>query len=133
MHNCTTLLSEKQYFCRDSGFGNVQLSLWELEWDEDLGDYVRSPTKKPIIDNARSSQCTVEVRQPETTAGFIYCLPGDYCQLLPTCSQLCYITQLILQLSQVGGGPWWDVWKVKSKMSNALKKIIRIPLIISSL
>eukprot|EP00571_Detonula_confervacea_P000355 CAMPEP_0172331548 /NCGR_PEP_ID=MMETSP1058-20130122/61985_1 /TAXON_ID=83371 /ORGANISM="Detonula confervacea, Strain CCMP 353" /LENGTH=533 /DNA_ID=CAMNT_0013048817 /DNA_START=232 /DNA_END=1833 /DNA_ORIENTATION=+ len=78
-----------QYFCRDSGFGQVVLSLWELEYDEDLGDYVRSQNKKPLIDKARSGQCTVEV----------------------------------------GGGPWWDVWRVKSKMSATMKKIIRLPLI----
>ena len=65
-----------QYFCRDSSFGkNVILSLWEMRYDEDIGDYVRS---RIIIDSAQSSQCTVEV----------------------------------------GGGTWWDVWKVNSKMSG---------------
>ncbi|KAL7548032.1 hypothetical protein ACHAWF_011318 [Thalassiosira exigua] len=78
-----------QYFCRDSGFGQVVLSLWELEWDNETGDFVRSPNKKPLLDSACSSQCTVEV----------------------------------------GGGPWWDVWRVNSKMSNTLKQLIRLPLI----
>ena len=52
---------QQQYFCRDSGFGRVVLSLWELEYDNDLGDYVRSPDKEPLIDRAHSGQCTVEV------------------------------------------------------------------------
>jgi len=76
-----------QYFCRDSGFGHVVLSLYSIEWDHELGDYIRSPNTKPLIDGARSSQCTVEV----------------------------------------GGGPWWDVWKVKSKMSSTMKRLIRLP------
>ena len=76
-----------QYFCRDSGFGNAVLSLWELEYDESSGDYIRSPNKSPLIEKATSNQCTVEV----------------------------------------GGGPWWSTWKVKSKMSPILKKLIRLP------
>lgn len=76
-----------QYFCRDSGFGKVTLSLWELEWDSASGDYIRSPNKPPLIDKAKSCQCTVEV----------------------------------------GGGPWWSTWKVKSQMSPILKKLIRLP------
>ena len=83
------LQQNQQYFCRDSGFGQATLSVWELEWDDDLGSYVRSPNKKPLIDRATSSQCTVEV----------------------------------------GGGPWWDVWHVKSDMSNTIKRLIRLPLI----
>jgi len=47
-----------QYACRDSGFGSVVLSLWLLEYDEDLGDFVRSQV---IVDRAVSKQCTVEV------------------------------------------------------------------------
>ena len=50
-----------QYFCRDSGYGQVTLSLYELEWDSDTGDYIRSPNKSPIIDNAQSTLGTVEV------------------------------------------------------------------------
>ena len=76
-----------QYFCRDSGFGSAVVSLWELEWDEKSGDYVRSMNKPPLIDKATSRQCTVEV----------------------------------------GGGPWWSTWKVKSQMSPILKKLIRLP------
>ncbi|KAL3790510.1 hypothetical protein ACHAW5_001860 [Stephanodiscus triporus] len=74
-----------QYFCRDSGFGNVVLSLWELKFDEDIGDFVRART---VIDRARSGQCTVEV----------------------------------------GGGPWYDVWRVKSKMSTTMRRLIRLPM-----
>eukprot|EP00804_Cyclotella_cryptica_P010174 CCRYP_013805-RB/>CCRYP_013805-RB protein AED:0.15 eAED:0.15 QI:2238/1/1/1/0.5/0/5/866/91 len=77
----------QQYFCRDSGFGHVTLSLWMLEWDEVVGDYVRKRDKQPIIDRARSNQCAVEV----------------------------------------GGGPWWDVWSVSSKMSSPLKWMVRLP------
>jgi tocopherol cyclase len=77
-----------QYFCRDSGFGSVILSLWEMRYDEDIGDFVRS---RIIIDRARSSLCTVEV----------------------------------------GGGPWWDVWKVKSKMSSTMRRIIRLPMLLN--
>ena len=76
-----------QYFCRDSGFGNVILSLWEMRYDEDIGDFVRA---RIIIDSAQSSQCTVEV----------------------------------------GGGPWWDVWKVNSKMSSTMRRIIRMPMLL---
>ncbi|KAL7509595.1 hypothetical protein ACHAXN_010830 [Cyclotella atomus] len=43
-----------QYFCRDSGFGHVTLSLWYLEWDEETGDFVRIHGKDPIIDRAQS-------------------------------------------------------------------------------
>jgi tocopherol cyclase len=50
-----------QYFCRDSGFGQVTLSLWELEWDSKSCEYIRSPNKPPLIDKATSHQCTVEV------------------------------------------------------------------------
>lgn len=67
----------------------MNLSLWELQYDDNIGDYVRS---RAIIDMARSSQCTVEV----------------------------------------GGGPWWDVWRVKSKMSNTMKRAIRLPLVVSN-
>eukprot|EP00984_Skeletonema_dohrnii_P007999 scaffold2944_cov155-Skeletonema_dohrnii-CCMP3373.AAC.16 len=76
-----------QYFCRDSGFGNAVVSLWEMEWDDNARDYIRSPNKPPLIDKATSRQCTVEV----------------------------------------GGGPWWTTWKVKSQMSPILKKLIRLP------
>ncbi|KAL7438064.1 hypothetical protein ACHAXM_006019 [Skeletonema potamos] len=75
-----------QYFCRDSGFGHIILTLWMLEWDSS-GDYIRSPNKPPLIDKATSFQCTVEV----------------------------------------GGGPWWSTWKVKSQMSPILRKLIRLP------
>jgi tocopherol cyclase len=78
-----------QYFCRDSGFGNVILSLWEMRYDEDIHDFVRS---RIIIDRARSSLCTVEV----------------------------------------GGGPWWDAWKVKSKMSSTMRRIIRLPMLLNN-
>mmetsp|Transcript_7165 Transcript_7165/g.15707 ORF Transcript_7165/g.15707 Transcript_7165/m.15707 type:complete len:688 (-) Transcript_7165:1681-3744(-) len=50
-----------QYACRDSGFGSVTMSLWLLEWDNELGDFVRARGQVPLVDQARSSQCTVEV------------------------------------------------------------------------
>ena len=85
----TTCIS-KQYFCRDSGYGRVTLSLWELVYDEKQNDYVRSD-KQPIINNATSSLCTVEVGG---------CEDGEL---------------------------WPETWKVKSKMSSVLKKLIRLP------
>lgn len=59
----------KQYSCRDSGYGSVTLSLWLLEWDEDIGDYVRKRDTQPLIDRAQSTQGTVEVS---------YDLPNQY-------------------------------------------------------
>jgi len=49
-----------QYYCQDSGFGHVTLSLWGLEWDDTAQKYCRSHDK-PIIDKATSQQCAVEV------------------------------------------------------------------------
>ena len=54
------LFIEKQYFCRDSGFGIVTMSLWLLDWDKKSGSYVRQ-YGQPIIHNAQSKQCAVEV------------------------------------------------------------------------
>ena len=46
------------YFCRDSLLADVELSLWEVQWDEELKDFVKGPC---IIDQARSRQGGVEV------------------------------------------------------------------------
>ena len=47
-----------QYFCRDSFSTNTTLSLWELDWDDQVGAYVRG---RVIIDKAQSTQAAVEV------------------------------------------------------------------------
>lgn len=46
------------YFCRDSFQAEVTLSLWELEWDESRGEYVRGAR---IVDQAKSTQAAVEL------------------------------------------------------------------------
>jgi len=46
------------YFCRDSFSTNTTLSLWELIWDDECGQYVRGRT---IIHEAKSTQAAVEV------------------------------------------------------------------------
>ena len=46
------------YFCRDSFFADVTLSLWELEWDANTNSYIRG---KCVISEARSKQAAVEV------------------------------------------------------------------------
>lgn len=75
------------YFCRDSFYGNVTLSLYELEYDKDSRSYVRAKDKEPIIDQAVSDQCAVEI----------------------------------------GGGPWWDIWKGKSVMKQPMKGMVKFP------
>lgn len=72
------------YFCRDSFLADLTLSMWEIEWNEDIQDYVRCRT---IIDGAISSQGGVEV----------------------------------------GGGPWYDVWKGTSKMRQPMKALVAFP------
>lgn len=47
------------YFCRDSFYANITLSLWPLEYDMNSNDWVRG--KKPIIDCAKSCQAAVEI------------------------------------------------------------------------
>jgi tocopherol cyclase len=94
-----------EYFCRDSFFADVTLSLWELEKvvvDDDGDDndgrwwwrLWKRPSKassfrrgKVIIENARSSQGAVEI----------------------------------------GGGPWWYNWTAKSKMKQPMKGMVRLP------
>jgi len=49
-----------EYFCKDSFEGDVTLSLYELVWEEDVGEYVRNDTA-PVVDRARSRQCAVEI------------------------------------------------------------------------
>lgn len=46
------------YLCRDSFHGNIQLTLWELQWDETKKQYVRGSL---ILDKASSTQAAVEV------------------------------------------------------------------------
>jgi len=48
------------YGCRDSFAGKVRLSLYELRYDQAKKEYVRSD-KTPIIDNATSDSCAVEI------------------------------------------------------------------------
>lgn len=48
------------YFARDSFEADATLSLWELEWDKTKKEYVRRNCP-PIIDQAMSSTCAVEV------------------------------------------------------------------------
>jgi len=49
------------YFCRDTFDANVTLSLWELDWDEQAQDYIRTANKPPLIDQATSTQGGAEV------------------------------------------------------------------------
>merc|ERR1712232_678134 len=46
------------FFCRDSFLSRGTLSLWELEWNEVVQEYVRSSV---VVDRATSSQAAVEV------------------------------------------------------------------------
>ena len=74
------------YFCRDSFYANVELSLFELEWNKEKKKYVRG---KPIIENIKSVQNTGAV--------------------------------------EIGGGPYWNPWKGKSRMWRPLKTLVRLP------
>lgn len=47
-----------EYFCRDSFYGNVFMSLFSLVWDDQLNDYVRCDC---LIDAAYSSDAAVEI------------------------------------------------------------------------
>lgn len=49
------------YFCRDSFYAKVTLSLYHLDYDSKTKSYVRSVDKPPIVDNAISYQGAVEV------------------------------------------------------------------------
>lgn len=115
---CLCLMNQQQYFCRDSGFGRVTLSLWMLEWDDDIGDYVRK-REQPLIDQAQSDQCAVEVSFPRSFPCFNHYIIGQH---LNEFWILCILIYL-----QVGGGPWGDVWSVSSKMSSSLKWMVRLP------
>mmetsp|Transcript_17441 Transcript_17441/g.34974 ORF Transcript_17441/g.34974 Transcript_17441/m.34974 type:complete len:558 (+) Transcript_17441:167-1840(+) len=48
------------YFCRDSFLADTSLSLWQLRWDEEIGDHVRVDGP-PIIDCATSKQGGIEI------------------------------------------------------------------------
>lgn len=48
------------YFCRDTFEADVTLSLWELEYDEMIREWVRK-SGPPLIDRAKSSQGGAEV------------------------------------------------------------------------
>jgi tocopherol cyclase len=74
------------YFCRDSFFANVELSLYELVWDKNTKEYVRGNI---IIESAKSINRTGAV--------------------------------------EIGGGPYWNSWKGKSKMRRPLKTLVRLP------
>ena len=106
-----------QYFCRDSGYGRVVLSLYALEWDEGRGDFRRAAT---LVDAATSAQCAVEVRRCVSAVASAV-LSYAFLSLKTIMAD-----RFCLQL-QVGGGPWWDTWTVKSKMSNTMKRLIRLP------
>lgn len=47
--------------CRDTFEGRVSLSLYELEYCKERKDYVRKKNVPPVIDNAISNNCAVEV------------------------------------------------------------------------
>lgn len=115
---CLCLMNQQQYFCRDSGFGRVTLSLWMLEWDDDIGDYVRK-REQPLIDQAQSNQCAVEVSSPPSFPCFNHYIIGQHLNEF-------LILRIVIYL-QVGGGPWGDVWSVSSKMSSSLKWMVRLP------
>jgi tocopherol cyclase len=53
-----------EYMCRDTFEGTVTLSLFELEYCRQTKGYVRRPDVPPIIDNAISHNCAVEVGGP---------------------------------------------------------------------
>ncbi|GFH61317.1 tocopherol cyclase [Chaetoceros tenuissimus] len=74
------------YFCRDSFFANVELSLYELIWDKDKKEYVRG---NAILENVKSIERTGAV--------------------------------------EIGGGPYWNPWKGKSKMKSFLKSLVKLP------
>lgn len=46
------------YFCRDSFYGNVSMSLFKLVWDDKINDYIRGET---LIDAAFSRNAAVEI------------------------------------------------------------------------
>lgn len=53
-----------EYMCRDTFEGSVSLSLYELEYCKREKDYVRRTDVPPIIENAMSHNCAVEVGGP---------------------------------------------------------------------
>mmetsp|Transcript_12091 Transcript_12091/g.22623 ORF Transcript_12091/g.22623 Transcript_12091/m.22623 type:complete len:643 (-) Transcript_12091:59-1987(-) len=74
------------YFCRDSFYANVELSLYEIDWDKDQRKYVRG---NAILDKVKSIARTGAV--------------------------------------EIGGGPYWNPWKGKSKMKEPLKTLVKLP------
>ena len=50
-----------KFMCKDTFEGQVSLSLYELEYSKDVNGYVRKVGVPPIIDNAMSNDCAVEV------------------------------------------------------------------------
>jgi tocopherol cyclase len=74
------------YFCRDSFYANVELSLYEIYWDKEQKKHVRGPA---ILENVRSL--------PKTGA------------------------------VEIGGGPYWNSWRGKSKMKQPMKALVKLP------
>jgi tocopherol cyclase len=74
------------YFCRDSFYANVELSLYEIYWDKHQKQYVRG---NAILEKARSIPRTGAV--------------------------------------EIGGGPYWNPWKGKSKMKQPMKALVKLP------
>lgn len=79
------------YFCRDSFYANVELSLYELVWDPKERRHVRGNI---ILDKVKSI--------PKTGA------------------------------VEIGGGPYWNPWKGRSKMKQPLKAMVKLPYIFQS-
>lgn len=74
------------YFCRDSFYANVELSLYEIYWDKQQQEYIRG---KAILEKAKSIPRTGAV--------------------------------------EIGGGPYWNPWKGKSKMKQPMKALVKLP------
>jgi len=65
-----------KYICRDSFDGNATLCLYELMWDEGKKDYVRKK-KPPLIDNARSKHCAVEIGGEDAVTDSVFDWKGS--------------------------------------------------------
>lgn len=74
------------YFCRDSFYADVELSLYELVWDGEKKEHVRGGA---IIEKVKSINKTGAV--------------------------------------EIGGGPYWNPWKGKSRMRQPLKALVKLP------
>jgi len=105
------------YFCKDSFYGNIVLSLYELEWDGD--EYVRKNVP-PIIDRASSPRCGmyrfVLVRKWDASIKSLIRYSFRYCFSL-----------LLVVGVEIGGGPWWDTWRGTSKMKQPMRSMVRFP------